>query len=75
MWAIGMWSFAAVNAPANVEFVSPGTITRLGFSLTNTFSSPIIIFPVCQACVPDLMFKLTMGSGNFNSSKNSLDIS
>jgi len=31
MWATGMWSFAAARAPARVEFVSPGTMTRVGF--------------------------------------------
>ena len=37
MWATGMWSFAAVRAPARVELVSPGTMTRVGFCFAIVF--------------------------------------
>jgi len=47
MWATGMWSFAAVRAPARVEFVSPGTMTRVGFCFCKIFSRRSIAFAVC----------------------------
>lgn len=75
MWATGMWSFAAVNAPANVEFVSPGTTTRSGFCFRNSLSRRVIIFAVCLAWVPLPTFRFAIGSGRCSSWKNIFVIS
>jgi len=75
MWATGMRSFAAVRAPAKVEFVSPGTITRSGFCFCNSLSRRVIIFAVCCAWVPLPTFKFAIGSGRLSSSKNIFVIS
>jgi len=75
MWATGMWSFAAVRAPARVEFVSPGTMTRVGFCFCNIFSRRSIVFAVCCAWVPLPTFKFAIGSGKLSSSKNIFVIS
>jgi len=75
MWATDMWSFAAVNAAAKVEFVSPGTITRFGFCFCSIFSRRSIIFAVCWAWVPLPTFRFAVGSGRLSSSKNIFVIS
>ncbi len=75
MWATGMWSFAAVKAPASVEFVSPGTTTKSGLCLCNSFSRRSIIFAVCWAWVPLPTFKFAIGSGRRSSSKKIFVIS
>ena len=48
----GMSSFAAANAPASVEFVSPNTITALGDSASRTSSIATSICPVIAPCDP-----------------------
>ena len=55
---MGICNFAATIAPANVELTSPTTNTKSGFSLIYTFSSFIIVFPVCSPCNPAFMLKL-----------------
>jgi len=75
MWATGMCSFAAVKAPAKVEFVSPGTITRSGFCFCSILSRRSMIFAVCWACVPLPTFRFAIGSGMCSSSKNIFVIS
>ena len=51
--AQGMRSFAQSMAHAMVEFTSPATTTRSGFSRKQTVSNPVITLAVCSACEPD----------------------